>query len=107
MDVTELTADELRELANQRSNAKTLDIDGLTVHVDSEKCKSWKAFRIMAQFTNGVTPQSLQTMIDFVELVSDVDEAAIVEHCGGDNASLEDVLNVISQIIVEATPKKF
>ena len=106
MDVNELTSEELRKLADERSNVKTLDIDGLVVHVDTAAVKSWKAFRVASQITEDLTPQSLQVMIEYVELISDVNEQAIVSHCGGDNASLEDVVRTIARIINEASPKK-
>ena len=107
MDVNELSADELRKLADEKSNVKTLDVDGLIVHVDMDKCKSWKAFRLMANMTSDLTPDTLQTMLDFVEAISDVDEDIIVEHCGGDDATLEDVVRTISTIIAESQPKNF
>ena len=52
-----------------------------------------------------ITAQTLPLIVEFVELVSDVDEAAIVEHYGGVKASMQDVMAVMSQIIQEAAPK--
>ena len=90
-----------------KKNVKTVDIDGLTVHVNTDLCKSWKAYRLMLKFADADTigPDSLPPMIEFVELVSDVDEEAIVEHCGGDSAPFESVMDVMGRIITEATPK--
>ena len=101
-----LTPDELKQLVDDKLTVRTFDVDGLTVTVDTELCKSWKAFRIMSKLNGELSAESLQIMIDFVELVSDVDEETIVNHCGGDNASLESVVNTISKIISECFPKK-
>ena len=106
MDANELTADELRKLADEKSSVRTLDIDGFIVHVDTEKCKSWKAYRLVSKLADGnMNNDAVQAMIEFVELVADVDESKIVKHCGGENASLESVMHVISRIISESYPK--
>lgn len=94
-------------MAAKSTSVKTLDIDGLTVHIDTEICQGWTAYRLMCQFADKeqITAQTLPLIVEFVELVSDVDEAAIVEHCGGVKASMQDVMAVMSQIIQEAAPK--
>ena len=94
--------------AAKKSNIKTVDIDGLTVNIDEDVCKSWNAYRLMLQFCKDggeITPDALPSIIAFVELVSDVDEAAIVEHCGGNSAPFESVMGVMARIISEAAPK--
>ena len=107
MDVDELTADELRKLADEKSqnDVRTIDVDGLTVHVDGERCKSWKAFRIMASVSGEFDLNTLSSMFDLIELVTDVDEQTIVEHCGWDDASLESVARMVSMIVAECYPK--
>ena len=96
-------------MAAKSTSVKTLDIDGLTVHIDSEVMKSWTACRLMCQFATHeeITAQTLPLMVEFVELVSDTTEAEIVEHCGGAKAPIADVLAVMVQIIQEAAPKNF
>lgn len=107
MDVNELTADELRKLADEKSNTatRTVDVGGLIVHVDTERCKSWKAFRIMSGINGEFDISTLSAMFDLIELVTDVDEDKIVEHCGGDDASLEAVAKTVSEIVAECYPK--
>lgn len=105
MDVNELSADELRKLADEKTTTRTLDIDGLVVHVDTEKCKSWNAFKIMSSIGIELDVHTMQKMIDFIELVTDVDEQTIIEHCGGESASFESVVLTVSKIVSECYPK--
>ena len=107
MDVNELTADELRKLADEKSleAERVIDVDGLTVTVNPERCKSWKAFRIMSSVSGEFSLETLGAMFDLVELVTDVDEQTIVDHCGGDDASLEAVAGMVSKIVAECYPK--
>ena len=107
MDVNELTADELRKLADEKSleAERVIDVDGLTVTVNPERCKSWKAFRIMSSVSGEFNLDTLAAMFDLVELVTDVNEQIIVEHCGGDDASLEAVAGTVSKIVAECYPK--
>ena len=107
MDVNDLTAEELRKLADEKalSGERVIDVDGMTVHIDVEKCKSWKAFTIMSSVTEELTFETLRAMLDFIEYITDVDEAQIIEHCGGEDASLESVVSVVAQIVSECYPK--
>jgi len=105
MDVNELSADELRKLADEKSTVRTIDVDGLVVHVDTAKCKSWHAFKIMSSVDAELNAETLQKMIDFIELVTDIDEQTIIEHCGGESASFESVVLTVSKIVSECYPK--
>lgn len=108
MDVNDMTADELRKLADEKSSEpyREIEVDGLTVHVDNVKCKSWEAFKIMASISDKkLNAETISTMVQFVELVTDVDEERIIEHCGGENASFESVLTLIAKIVNECQPK--
>lgn len=107
MDVNELSAEELRKLADEKSNAgeRVIDVDGMTVHIDVDKCASWKAFKIMSAVTDELSFETLRAMLDFIEYLTDVDEAKIIEHCGGDDASLESVVQTVAQIVSECYPK--
>ena len=107
MDVTELSADELRRLADEKAGEeeRVFEVEGLTVRAYPAKCKSWKAVRIMSNVSGEFDIQAVQAMLDFVGLVTDVDEDAIVAHCGGDAASFEDVVRVVSLIVKECYPK--
>ena len=108
MNIEDMTAEQLRELAAAKAQGDTreVDIDGLIVHIDSAKCKSWKAFKMFSSLSSDMDFESMQRMMDFIAFCTDTDEDAIVEHCGGENASIDDVVNVVAKIISECFPKK-
>ena len=111
MNVEEMSAEQLMALAQEKAgdapaaSIRTVEVEGLVVQVDDAKTKSWPAFRILSGVVGDVTPESIESMMGFIALVTDVNEKTIVEHCGGDTASFEDVLRVASAIIGACYPK--
>lgn len=111
MNVEEMSAEQLMALAQTKAehvsatSTRTVEVDGLVVHVDDTKTKGWNAFRILSGVVGEVTPEAVDAMMAFIDLVTDTNEQAIIEHCGGDTATIEDVLRVASTIVEECYPK--
>lgn len=109
MDVNNLSYEELLELAASkapaRDNTRTVDVDGLIVHVDDVAARSWKAFSIISECGEELTPYSLRKMVEFIELVTDVDEAKMLEICGGELASVDDMATLAAKIVTYCYPK--
>ena len=109
MDAESMTAEELYALARSKDGgieSRTVDIEGLAVTVYPEKAKTWKAYRILSDAMH--SPDDMKrfdSLLALVEYVTDVDEGAIIEHCGGDDAPIEDVVRIASKIVAECTPK--
>lgn len=109
MDVNELGYEELLELAKSKapveSGMRTVDVDGFIVHVNDAATRSWKAFDILSEIGEDLTPKSLRKMFEFIGLVTDVDEQKILEYCGGELALFEDVVVLASKIAASVYPK--
>ena len=109
MDANELSYEELLALAKSKAPAndglRTVDVDGLIVHVNDKAARSWKAFDIISQCGEELTPFTLRKMIEFIELVTDVDESKMLEICGGDYASIDDMALLAAKIVTHCYPK--
>ena len=110
MNAEEMSPEQLMELARAKSGAmppetRTIEVDGLTVTIDGAKVMSWPAWRIASKVTGEVSVETVDAMMQFVALVSDVDEAAIVAHHGGDSAPIEDVIGTAARILEACYPK--
>ena len=110
MDAESMTTEELYALAQSKEDsgaeARTLDIEGLAVTVYPAKARTWKAYRILRDAMH--SPDDMQrfdALLALVAFATSVDEEAIIAHCGGDDASVEDVVRVASKIVAECTPK--
>lgn len=115
MEVENMTAEELYQLAAAKAGAtddaapanstRHVNVDGLEVAINEKRVKSWRAFKMVSKLNGDLNPDSARLMLDFVSYVTDCDEDAIVEHCGGDDASMEDVIRTAAQIMNECYPK--
>lgn len=115
MQAEEMTAEQLMELARAKAGAETvpaasrvIDVDGLAVTVDGGKLKSWDALKLMRRIDekrDNVDMDAIDAMFAFVAYVSDATEERIVEHCGGGTAPIEDVVGLLSRVMVECYPK--
>ena len=110
MDVDNLTREELLELlaekkAEPEDRWREVDVDGIAVRVDTRAVKSWKAFDIMAGIGDELTPQAIRRMVDFIEFTTDMTERKMLDLCGGDMASVEDVVELASKILSHCYPK--
>lgn len=82
-------------------------INGIEVAINREAATSWAAFKIMRTL-NSEDADSFAKMdaaLQYAQLVSGLDEDAIVEIAGGVDAGVEAVFNVVAQIIQAASPK--
>lgn len=87
---------------------RDVEVDGFAFRVSDEAARSWKAFDLMADLAaegENLTPLALRKMMRFVEFVTDADEGRILEACGGELASAEDVVRLVSKIAAECHPK--
>jgi len=109
MDANELSYEELLALAKSKAPVKddmrTVDVDGLIVHVNDKAARSWKAFDIISECGEELTPHSLRKMVEFIELVTDVDEAKMLDACGGEFASVNDMAMLAAKIVTYCYPK--
>lgn len=113
MNIEDMTAEQLMEAAKAKAGAETpassmriINIDGMEVQIDTKAIhSSWKVFRLGTQVEEGDFAQNIGTMMEIIENITNVNEAMIVEHCGGDSATIEDVMGVVTKILTEATPK--
>lgn len=108
------TADELREVLMAMAGAEEVpasshrEVDGLGFEVDEKRLKSWRALRMMRGIVAGggeFSVEALDAMLGFIAYTTDLDEDAIVEHCGGDEAPMEDVVALVARIAAEIYPK--
>lgn len=109
-----MTAEQLMELAAAKAGAEEVpassrrEVDGLAFEVDEKRLKSWRALRMMRGIVGngeGFSVEALDAMLGFIAYVTDLDEDAIVEHCGGDEAPMEDVVALVARIAAEIYPK--
>lgn len=106
--MNDLSYEELLEIAKAKApetSARTVDVDGLIVHVNDAAARSWKAFNIISEVDAELTPYSLRKMVEFIELVTDVDEAKMLETCGGELASVDDMATLAAKIVTYCYPK--
>lgn len=84
------------------------EVDGLAFEVDEARLKSWRALRMMRGIVaNGgeFSVEALDAMLAFIAYTTDLDEDAIVEHCGGEEAPMEDVVSLVAKVSAEIYPK--
>ena len=113
MNLEDMSREELIEAAKKAGGEtpaasdryKTVEVDGLEVTVDMDKVRSWNMFKLVSQLDGELDARTVGLMFDIIKLATDVDEDAIVDHCGGDAASMEDVVRTASLIIAELYPK--
>lgn len=80
-------------------------IQGLKVDIDQAKASDWHSFSLLRKANNASQFDQLAVLLELIEYITDVDEARIVEHLGGDTAQASDVIALVSEIIQAATPK--
>lgn len=80
-------------------------IKGLKVDIDQAKASDWHSFSLLRKANEKSQFEQLAVLLELIEYITDVDEAKIVEHLGGDTAQASDVIALVSEIIQAATPK--
>lgn len=75
--------------------------------IDQEAASSWKAFKYLRvlndEDSDGVA--KMDAAIGYAGLVAHLDEDAIVELAGGEDAQISSVMDIVAQIIADASPK--
>ena len=111
MDAREMTAEELRALADEKAGERSpatrkAEVGGHTVTIDMNRLTSWKAFRIVGRIQNAEDGFSrLDACLAFVELVTGLDEETIVGWLGGDDADAKEVEAFVAELISACYPK--
>lgn len=110
MNAEEMSPEQLMELARAKAGevhegVRVVDVGGLSVSIDDAKARSWQAFRLVSRITSDVTPETVDAIMGFLAMATDVDEARLVEHCGGESASIEQVLELAARILEACYPK--
>ena len=85
---------------------RTLDVEGLTVTVDTVKAGSWDAFKLLRKAREASTDlEQFDVLQELVEFATDATEERIVNHLGGKDAQMLDVVRIMSQIAAGCYPK--
>ena len=115
MNVEDMTAEQLFEAAAAKAgvdtpatstSTKTVEVDGHEIVVDIAAVQSWPAFKVMQKIYSGDSDMDRANgMLALIELVTDVDEARLLEMAGGQNAPFIAVLTMASKILAAIFPK--
>ncbi len=111
MDAREMTADELRALADEKAGettpaTRTVEVAGHQVTIDLNRLTSWKAFRIIGRIQHSEDGwERLDGCFEFVDLVAGIDEDTIVGWLGGDDADAKAVEGFVTELIAACYPK--
>lgn len=106
-ELIELVADnQAGDTTSPATSTHVVEIDGLEVEIDYDKTSSWAAFRIATKLNGEINADSIDAMMAFIDQVTSVNEQIIVEHCGGADANIVDVMTLASKILTECYPKK-
>lgn len=75
--------------------------------IDSKAASSWAAFKLLRVLNDEEASPISKTdaAISYAGLVAGLDEDAIVELAGGEDAQISDVVSIVAQIIAQASPK--
>lgn len=89
------------------ASAPAVEINGREIAIDRNAATSWDAFRLLRILNDDDADSfvKMNTAIAYAGLVSGLGEADIVEIAGGGSAQVADVMDVVAQIVVAASPK--
>lgn len=91
---------------NTKERIRRIEVEGLTVNVDTVKAGSWQAFKLLRKsFEAESDLDKFDVMLALMEYSTDQTEKKIVKHLGGNDAQFADVVRVVSQIVSECYPK--
>ena len=95
--------DTTRNAGEQSPAFRVVVVDGMTIRIDESKLYSWRGYQIVKKLrgVEEITPDSFDVMLEYIAFVTDADENAIVEHLGGDDAQVVDVITLAAHIINE------
>ena len=110
MNAEEMTAEQLMELAREKGGPDTgaaeHEVDGVRFKVRPERLRSWTAVKMISQLRDGeVDLGKMLAMMDFVCFATDLDEGAILDHCGGEDAPFDDVMVFLADVSKAIFPK--
>ena len=75
------------------------EVMGIEFEIDRDALASWEAFKLVERMDSGNPMSAARASVDFAALVCGLDEASIVEACGGGKASARDVLTFARRAI--------
>ena len=85
---------------------RTEVVDGVEFQVRGDMTRSWAAVRAARDLRGGeLDLDKVIAMVRLVEACTTLDEAAIVEHCGGAEASFADVISFVAGVVRAMFPK--
>ena len=85
---------------------RTLEVEGLTVTVDTVKAGSWDAFKLLRKAREATTDLAqFDALQELVEFATDASEERVIKHLGGEDAQFIDVVRIMSQIAAGCYPK--
>ncbi len=89
------------------ADAPAVEINGHEIFFDKDMASTWDAFRCLRILNDEEADAMDRTdaALRYAQLVSGLDEDAIVEIAGGGKTQVADVMNVVAQIIAAASPK--
>ena len=87
-------------------NTRIIEVEGMTITVDTVKTGSWGAFQLLKKARQETDElDQYQALVELIEYATDTTEAEVVEHLGGDNAQFLEVVRVMATIAGEIYPK--
>lgn len=94
--------------AAREPSVQTVTVDGVQVMVDVAKFSSWRFVRLFARTQDDSVPDGRRMgyMLELIDFLLGDQEEAIVEHLGGDEAKVEDVMDFVARLFEVVSPKK-
>ena len=82
-------------------------MDGNTFTIENKKLQSWTAFDLLRKFQAKETQDydRVAALVQLVEYITGTTEKELVGLCGGEDASLVEVVTFAQKIITAAYPK--
>lgn len=113
MDIDKLTEDELRDRLRELQGAqapddgrRTVNVDGLDVTVDLKAARGWNALLLFAKMQqaqeDGDTATAILAFTQYCDVIMHDSMPQIIEHLGGDSASVEAVVSFLNDAMNKA-----
>ena len=87
--------------------AEVASVNGVEISIDRDAATSWDAFKLLRVLNDPASDNiaKMDAALAYAQLVSGLDEDAIVGIAGGGRVQIEEVMAVIAAIIEAASPK--
>ena len=85
---------------------RDIEVMGIEFAVNTEKLSGWHVFNLLKK-AKTVTDdyERVSAVIEIACYITELDEAEFIERCGGDDAPVQTVVQVATELIAAAYPK--